>query len=90
MDQGVDDLFPLLAFNPKISPQSAQRPQRATVSQRIRETRLFRNFWISSRHFTFEGLKYLGFLCVLCVLCGSNARSGFNRRRNSPCARLRR
>jgi len=64
MDQGVDDLFPLLAFNPKISPQSAQRPQRATVFQRIRETRLFRNFRISSRHLTIEGRKYRGFLCA--------------------------
>ena len=65
------------AQKPNISPQSAQRPQRATVFQRIRETRLFQIFQTLSRNFTFEDRKYWGSLCVLCVLCGSNAMSGF-------------
>ena len=66
-------------LSPNISPQSAQRPQRPTVFQKIRETRLSRTFQIPSRIFSLECWKYRGFLCVLCVLCGSNAMSGFKR-----------
>ena len=65
-------------LNPDISPQSAQRPQRASVFQKPQETRLFRTFQVHSRTLTFEGRKYRGLLCVLCVLCGPNALSGLN------------
>jgi hypothetical protein len=65
-------------ISPDISPQSAQRPQRATIFQKTRETRLFRTFQLHSRMLTCEGRKYRGCLCVLCVLCGSNAMSGIS------------
>jgi len=73
------------AQKPNISPQSAQRPQRVSLFQKIRETRLSRIFQTLSRNFTFGDRKCWGFLCVLSVLCGSNAMSGV--KEGGPAAR---